>query len=62
MTNHYSSEHLKPFGIVCDDKLNNENGKLSNGRISDKNSKVKVGVIKTNEELMIAKQVSKLFS
>ena len=47
---------LKNIGIKIDEKKNRENKEV----ISQKNSKVKVLVIKANEELMIAKEVEQL--
>jgi acetate kinase len=46
------------LGIKLDNKKNIEGWK--EGEISSKDSKVKVRVIPTNEELMIAKEVKKI--
>ena len=55
-------EYLSALGVSLDTELNNINGSSSFGKISSSDSKVSVFVIKTDEELMIAKQVSRLFS
>ena len=54
-------DHLKPFGVGFDPDHNGDNGKKSGGVISSEASKVKVFVIKTNEEKMIADKVLDLF-
>ena len=46
-------KYLEPFGVKLDRNLNGERGKEK--CISTEDSKVKVFVIPTNEELMIAK-------
>ena len=50
------------MGVSIDEELNNINGSSSSGKISSPESKIGLYVVKTDEELMIAKQVSKLFS
>ena len=50
------------MGVTIDEELNNINGSSSAGLISSPESKVGLYVIRTDEELMIAKQVSRLFS
>ena len=50
------------MGVTIDEELNNINGSSSSGRISSPESKIGLYVIRTDEELMIAKQVSRLFS
>ena len=52
---------MKPFGVCYDKSCNDVNGKNSDGKISSSDSKVEVFVVKTNEELMIARQVHGLF-
>lgn len=47
--------NMENLGIVIDDELNNSNSK--EGLISHKNSKIKVAVIPTNEELIVAHEV-----
>ena len=54
-------DHLKPLGMCFDPNHNDDNGKRNGGVISSENSKVKVLVIKTNEERMIADKVLDLF-
>ena len=54
-------DHLKPLGVSLDLDHNDDNGKRSGGVISSEASKVKVFVIKTNEEKMIADKVLDLF-
>ena len=54
-------DHLKPLGIRFDPDHNDDNGKKNDGVISTETSKVKVLVIKTNEERMIADKVLDLF-
>ena len=54
-------DHLKPLGVSLDRDHNDDNGKRSGGMISSEASKVKVFVIKTNEEKMIADKVLDLF-
>ena len=51
-------ENLKIFGIEIDDQRNNIRGEEA--LISSDNSKIKVYVIPTNEELMIARETMKL--
>ena len=43
-------------------EFNSKNGSSSSGTISSKDSRIGVYVVKTDEEMMIAKQVLKLFS
>ncbi len=52
-------EHLKFLGVEIDEKRNEEL-KGEEGEFSTKKSKVKVFVIPTNEELMIAKETMKI--
>ena len=54
-------DHLKPLGAILDQNSNNTNGAESCGLISTTNSSVEIRVIKTNEELMIARHVTDLF-
>ena len=54
-------DYLMPFGITFDNDINNENGKKTSGLISTPSSKVDVFVVATDEEMMIAKEVKKLF-
>jgi len=54
-------DYLEPLGVNCDKKSNDLNGKNSGGKISNIDSRIQVFVIRTNEELMIAKQVNNLF-
>lgn len=49
-------DRLKALGVEIDEKLNNEKATL----ISTKNSKVKIFVIDTNEEVVIARETLKL--
>jgi acetate kinase len=51
-------EGLEPLGIVVDQKLNRERG--YERFISTEDSRVKIIVIPTNEELMIARDVAAL--
>jgi acetate kinase len=51
---------LETLGILVDQKLNKERG--YERLINDKNSVVKIIVIPTNEELMIAKDVQRLYT
>ena len=51
-------EKLRVLGVEIDEELNNMRGEEK--LVSTKNSKVKVYVIPTNEELMIAKETEKL--
>jgi len=51
-------EKLDWLGVKIDSKKNTANFK--EGELSSKDSKVKVWVIPTNEELMIAKEVKKV--
>ena len=53
--------HLKPLGLSLNTDQNDDNGKRSGGLISSERSLVKVFVIKTNEEMMIADKVLDLF-
>ena len=55
------ADHLRPLGVVLDNDANNSNGSNSNGLISTSDSFIEIRVMKTNEELMIASQVSNLF-
>ena len=48
-------DYLKVFGVEIDEEANN-NTRGDEGEISTPNSKVKVWVVPTNEELMIAKE------
>ena len=54
-------DHLKPLGLGFDPDHNDDNGKRNGGVISSETSKVKILVIKTNEERMIADKVLDLF-
>ena len=54
------SEYLNPLGVKLDSGLNDLNGSSSLGKISSPESKISVFVIKTEEELIIAKQVLRL--
>ncbi len=49
--------NMENLGIMIDDKLNNSNPK--EGLISHQNSKIKIAVIPTNEELVVANEVKK---
>ena len=51
-------EKLKVFGVEISDELNAVRGEEK--EISTANSKVKVFVVPTNEELMIARQTEKI--
>lgn len=51
-------DRLKALGVIIDDKLNNEKASL----ISTKESKVKVFVIDTNEEVVIARETLKIIN
>ncbi|MDD6878852.1 MAG: acetate kinase [bacterium] len=51
-------EKLSPLGIFINPEANNVRGKFA--KISDKNSKVDVYIVPTNEELMIAQDTLKL--
>ena len=51
-------EYLEPFGIKLDEKANNVRGKEK--CISSNDSKVKIFVVPTNEELMIARETYEL--
>jgi acetate kinase len=53
-------EKLDWLGVQIDNKKNKADFK--EGELSVKNSKVKIWVIPTNEELMIAKEVKKIMS
>ena len=56
-------DYLSFLGVSIDEELNNINGSSSSsGKISSSESKVGLYVVNTDEELMIAKQVSRLFS
>ena len=52
---------MKPLGLGFDPDHNDDNGKRNGGVISSETSKVKILVIKTNEEKMIADKVLDLF-
>ena len=54
-------DYLTPLGINFDNDINAENGKKTSGLISTPSSKVDVFVVATDEEMMIAKEVKKLF-
>ena len=54
-------ENMDNLGIVLDEKKN-KNPWPYNGVISAENSKVKILVIRTNEELVIAQETLKLTS
>ena len=58
----YFSDYLSFLGVSIDEELNNINGSSSSGKISSPESRIGLYVVKTDEELMIAKQVSRLFS
>lgn len=51
-------EHMEAFGIVLDDEANERKNDGTIHEISAKNSKVKVLVIPTNEELVIARETA----
>lgn len=51
---------LQPLGVEADDERNNCHGQRSDGYISSLDSPVKVLVIPTNEELVIAREAAKL--
>ena len=51
-------EHLKFLGVEVDDERNNTRGEET--LISSDNSKIKVYIVPTNEELMIARETMKL--
>ena len=51
-------EYLKILGVEIDDELNNV--KAEEREISKPTSKVKVWIVPTNEELMIAKETYRL--
>ena len=56
-------DYLSFLGVSIDEELNNINGsRSSSGKISSTESKIGLYVVNTDEELMIAKQVSRLFS
>ena len=57
-----SLEYLSLLGVSIDEELNKTNGSSSSGLISSPESKVGLYVVRTDEELMIAKQVARLFS
>ena len=57
----YFLDYLAPLGINFDEDINNENGKSTAGLISTDTSKIAVFVVATNEEMVIAKEVKKLF-
>lgn len=48
--------HLGLFGFTIDDELNNHHGSISDGRIEGADSRFRVLVIPTNEELVIARE------
>lgn len=52
--------HLKLLGITLDSDLNAHHGRFSEGHISDTDSRFPVLAIPTNEELVIAKEASRL--
>lgn len=59
MIRHDVCERLKePFGVIIDEKKNQIHGEAA--EISTKKSKIKVLIIPTNEELMIARDVIRL--
>ncbi|NMT64871.1 acetate kinase [Marinobacter orientalis] len=49
-------EHLGLFGFTVDGELNNHHGNISNGQIEGADSRFRVLVIPTNEELVIARE------
>ena len=57
----YLLDYLAPLGITFDEDINNENGKSTSGLISTETSKIAVFVVATDEEMVIAKEVKKLF-
>lgn len=54
--------HLKLMGFELSPDLNHHHGKFSDGRIESPNSRFPVLVIPTNEELVIAREASRLAS
>ncbi|MDK8465310.1 acetate kinase [Marinobacter sp. SS13-12] len=48
--------HLSLFGFTIDDELNNHHGSISDGQIEGADSRFRVLVIPTNEELVIARE------
>jgi len=54
-------DYLAPLGINFDEEINNKNGKSTSGLISTESSKIAVFVVATDEEMVIAKEVKKLF-
>ncbi|MFO7994151.1 MAG: acetate kinase [Marinobacter sp.] len=48
--------HLSLFGFTIDDELNHHHGSISDGRIEGAESRFRVLVIPTNEELVIARE------
>ncbi|MCR8915577.1 acetate kinase [Marinobacter panjinensis] len=48
--------HLSLFGFTIDDELNNHHGSISDGHIEGADSRFRVLVIPTNEELVIARE------
>lgn len=52
--------HLKLLGITLDTDLNAHHGQISEGHINDADSRFPVLVIPTNEELVIAREASRL--
>src|SRR5690554_333145 len=53
-------EHLKLLGIKLDPELNSHHGHYSEGHVGDADSRFPVLVIPTNEELVIAREASRL--
>ncbi len=53
-------QHLKLLGFTLDAELNTHHGQVSEGHISDADSRFPVLVIPTNEELVIAREASRL--
>lgn len=48
--------HLSLFGFSIDNELNNHHGGISNGHIEEADSRFRILVIPTNEELVIARE------
>lgn len=48
--------HLRLFGFTIDDQLNSHHGSISDGQIEGADSRFRVLVIPTNEELVIARE------
>jgi acetate kinase len=57
-----TARHLKVLGLLIDHELNASNGRTSGGRISGPLSRVTVLVVPTNEELVIAREASRIVS